>query len=128
MTRRRSTTSERKDVARYPFSLSAAYKLMAIAECGFWNSVPNVDQLPASWGTLNVLSRIAPVRISKLMESGAVHPMMTRAEASNLAGAKPANRGDEDDRISAEGRRGQISAAFGVGNRWGLIQRFFFYD
>jgi hypothetical protein len=77
---------ERKDPAKYPFSRRMADVLILIAE-RFGNSVSK-SHLPSSWGTLYVLSGLDPKGLERLVESGAVHPMMTRAEASKLASTK----------------------------------------
>ena len=77
-----------KDEAKYPFSKSTGYMLMDIAKSELSNILESPDSLPAQWATLHELTRIPSVSLLKFIESGAVHPMMTRAEAKKLAGAK----------------------------------------
>jgi hypothetical protein len=74
------------ETSRFPFSLQTAYKLIAVAETfAHW---AKTDSLPASWRTLYELSRLPPDRLSAAIDSGEVHPMMTRAEAVKLSGKK----------------------------------------
>jgi len=77
------------DLAKYPFSFKTAQMLMWIAE-RLATSGSNFGQLPASWRTLYVLSCIPPKQLIAHIESGAVHPMMTRAQASKLMPKKSA--------------------------------------
>ena len=77
------SAADRSEARRYPFSLRAGYMLMAIAE--LCEPVVHKDSLPASWRTLYELSRIPSEKLSELIDSGAVHPMMTRADAMKLA-------------------------------------------
>ncbi len=77
---------ERVGALRYPFSLAMGRMLISIASSGI-NTV-NSESVPSSWGTLYHLSRLPAEQLAELIGSGAVHPMMTRAEAIKLAGRK----------------------------------------
>ena len=78
------SAAERAEALRYPFSLATGRMLMSIAGITIGNS----EQLPSSWRTLYELSRLPTDRLEQLTKSRAVHPMMTRGEAENLAGRK----------------------------------------
>lgn len=84
---------ERKDESKYPFSRRTADQLIAVSE-RFGSMDPN--GLPSSWRTLYVLSRIEPKRLEKLIASGGVHPMMTRAEAQRFAAQPKKARRQKD--------------------------------
>ena len=50
----------------------------------------NQDALPAEWATLNQLAQISDATLKGFIDSGTVHPKMTREDASKLRGKKPA--------------------------------------
>jgi hypothetical protein len=79
-------TAERNDAERFPFSLSTGYMLMAID--GRFSTMVEKQALPSAWRTLYELTRIPHKRLNDLIESGAVHPMMTRVEAVKLTGKR----------------------------------------
>jgi len=79
------SAATRADAKLYPFSQRTGYRLMTIAET--LTHCVKTESLPPSWGTLYELCALSAARLTKLIESGAVHPMMTRSEAVSLAGA-----------------------------------------
>ncbi|MDH3375701.1 MAG: hypothetical protein OEQ39_01875 [Gammaproteobacteria bacterium] len=81
-----TSVADRDDVLKFPFSHSTAKQIMCIA--GLSVTTGNSERLPPSWRVLYELSKLPTERLDKLIESGAVHPMMTRAEAIKLAGQK----------------------------------------
>jgi hypothetical protein len=80
------TAKERKDEQRFPFSYSRARMLMCIAESDVCTA--NNEKLPPGIDALYQLSKLTRAKLETLIDSGAIHPMMTRAEASKLAGTK----------------------------------------
>jgi hypothetical protein len=67
-----------------PFSKRTAERLMRIASHPVLCDATHVSRLPASWGTLYVLSAIQPKRLKQLIEQGKVDTDMTRKDATRL--------------------------------------------
>jgi hypothetical protein len=67
-----------------PFSLRTAEYLMAIARNPVLSKAQHVAFLPPSWGTLYQLSRIPEENLQKLIDTGKVHPELTRDEVEVL--------------------------------------------
>lgn len=98
------SAAERGEALRYPFSLQTGYKLMAVATS--FAQRAKVDCLPSAWGTLYELSRVPKERLAELIESGAVHPMMSRADAIKLTRKKkPAKKPTTDERAYRTAKR-----------------------
>lgn len=71
---------------RVPFSQRTAERLMKIARNGVLEIRHMCRNLPASWGTLYVLTCIPEKRLEELIEQGKVHPGLIRRDAERLIG------------------------------------------
>ncbi len=60
-------------------------RFMAVAEHQVLANPAHVQHLPASWGTLAELARIAPAPLTVAIEAGEVTPSMERKQATQLA-------------------------------------------
>lgn len=71
---------------------STAYALMKIAANPVLAASDTVGRLPASWGTLELLSKLEPEVIETAIERGEIMPSMTRADAARLVPSAPRKR------------------------------------
>jgi hypothetical protein len=73
---------------QWPFGSDTADKLIAVAQA--FGSVENsvLERLPASWGTLYVLSSLPAPRFKEGVSAGDIRPNMTRADAKALSNPK----------------------------------------
>lgn len=83
----RSNTFQRV-LKKVNISDSQARRLITISTR--FESVHTVNALPASWGTLYELTRLTETEFNNAIQSGAIHPEMTRAEAEALRSNRPA--------------------------------------
>jgi hypothetical protein len=67
-----------------PFSKRTAERLIRIASHPVLCDATHVSRLPASWGTLYVLSTIQPKRLKQLIDEGKINTDMTRKDATRL--------------------------------------------
>lgn len=72
-------------VEQLPFSEQTARKLMAIARHPDLSNRAHVRDLPASWGTLAVLTQLPPGEIPKRIEAREITPELDRATAQQWA-------------------------------------------
>jgi hypothetical protein len=76
-------------VEKLPFGESTAQKLQRIVDpekAPHLSNPEHVPFLPASWGTLHVLSRLAPERFVAGIAAGVIRPDMERKDAEALIG------------------------------------------
>lgn len=115
-----------------PFGPRTARMLMAIASHPVLQNGNNVAVLPPSWGTQAVLSQIPEDAFRVHIDTGKVHPKMTRAEAVALRGPsrkpkrpslarkvakpEPTPKWDNLDELAKGGHSShQVARQFGVG-------------
>jgi hypothetical protein len=67
-----------------PFDASTAQRLMKIARDPRIANAARVQLLPMAWGTLYELTKLPDAAFAAAVESGAITPQTTRAEASQL--------------------------------------------
>jgi|GEM_PF-6869665 len=68
-----------------PFTASTAQRLMKIsADLRIAANAAHVQLLPSSWGTLYELTKVPDAAFAQAAESGAIHPQMTRRDATRL--------------------------------------------
>jgi phage tail protein X len=67
-----------------PFTASTAQRLMAIAADPKMSKAAHAQHLPAAWPTLYELTRLLEETFAQAVSVGAIHPRMTRKDASRI--------------------------------------------
>jgi hypothetical protein len=67
-----------------PFTASTAQRLMKIAADPRMTNAARAQLLPSAWGTLYELTKLPTETFEQAAASGAIHPEMTRKDASRL--------------------------------------------
>jgi hypothetical protein len=81
-------------IEKLPFGESTAQKLQRIVDpekAPHLSNPEHVPDLPPSWGTLHVLSRLTPERFEAGVAAGVIRPDMERKEAEALLGGNGQN-------------------------------------
>lgn len=81
---------EQSDETKFPFSRATGQMFVDIAKA--FQVANNVGHLPISWGTLHILSKLSAPKVEQYVSSGAIHPLMTRAEANKLVNPRRAKK------------------------------------